>query len=156
MSWIWENIVLDYSDVYHFVTTTELLVSSGTCNLRQAYAKEPVSAYWACSAEAAKAAFFCDLQHVWRFSIHDFRFLLLLFSLTIPQSKPALCALLDALELARSHLPEFSTTDVAIARLKLASLLAFISPVHQLNLDDSQEISSLNEVNLKFLLSRMK
>ncbi|MGB1151086.1 MAG: hypothetical protein ACPG9P_05780, partial [Candidatus Pseudothioglobus sp.] len=57
------NIVLDYSDVYHFVTTTEILVSSETCNLRQAYAKEPVSAYWACSAEAAKAAFFCD-QHI--------------------------------------------------------------------------------------------
>ena len=85
-----------------------------------------------------------------------FLFMLLLFSLTIPQTIPALRALLDALELARSHLPEFSTTDVAIARLKLTSLLAFMSPVHQLNLDDSQEISSLNEVNLKFLLSRMK
>ena len=56
------NIVLDYSEVYQFVTTTVILVSSETCNLRQALAKEPLSAYWACSAEAAKAAFFCDLH----------------------------------------------------------------------------------------------
>ena len=76
-----------------------------------------------------------------------FLFMLLLFSLTIPQTIPALRALLDALELARSHLSEFSATDVAIAHQKLASLLALMSPVHQLNLDDSLEISSLNEVN---------
>ena len=62
MSSIGENNVLDYSDIYHFMSTTEILVLPRPVILRQALAKEPLSAYWACSAEAAKAAFFCDLH----------------------------------------------------------------------------------------------
>ena len=62
MSSIGENNVLDYSDIYHFMSTTEILVSSETCNSSSSLRQEPLSAYWACSAEAAKAAFFCDLH----------------------------------------------------------------------------------------------
>ena len=53
------NIVLDYADVYQFVITTKDI--SFLRNL-ESLRHEPLSAERACSAEAAKAAFFCDLH----------------------------------------------------------------------------------------------